>query len=44
MGNYLVANPSLYLFIACTEVNAYLVMLYFFKTDDKFINSRRKIG
>ena len=28
-------------FVACTEVNAYLVMKYFLKTDDKFMDFRK---
>ena len=28
--------------IACTEVNAYLAMKYFLKTDDKFMDFRKK--
>ena len=31
------AHPSFF-FIACTEVNAYLAMKYFLKTDDAFMN------
>ena len=31
-------------FIACTEVNAYLAMKYFFKTDDKFMDFQKKKG
>ena len=29
-------------FIPCTEVNAYLEMKYFLKTDDKFMDFRKK--
>ena len=32
------------LFIACTEVNAYLAMKYFLKTDDTSMNFQKKIG
>ena len=31
-------------FIACTEVNEYLAMKYFLKTDDTFINFREKLA
>ena len=44
MGNDLVAHPSFSFFIACTEVNAYLAMKYFFKTDDKFMYLRKKMA
>ena len=37
MGNYLVAHLSFYFFIACTEMNTYLVIKYFLKTDDNFM-------
>ena len=31
-------------FIECTEVNAYLAMKYFLKTDDKFMDFRKKLA
>ena len=31
-------------FISCTEVNAYLAMKYFLKTDDKFMYLRKKLA
>ena len=34
-------QPNFYFFIACTEVNAYLSMKYFLKTDDSFMNFRK---
>ena len=33
-------GPSGFFFIACTEVNAYLVMEFFIKRDGDFINFR----
>ena len=38
MGNDLVTHPSFSLFVACTEVNEYLVMKYFLKRGDTFMN------
>ena len=37
MENDLAAHPSFCFFIAYTEMNSYLVMKYFLKTDDKFM-------
>ena len=44
MGNDLVAHPSFYFFMACTEMNSYLAMKYFMKTDDKFMDFRKKMA
>ena len=32
------------LFVACTEVNAYMQLKYFLKTDDTFMNFRKKMA
>ena len=37
-------NPSSCIFIACTEVNAYMVMKYFLKMDDSFMNFRKSLA
>ena len=42
MGNNLVDHPSFAFPIACTEINAFLEMKYLLKTDDKFMNFRKK--
>ena len=44
MGNHLVSHPSFYFFITCTEVNTYLAMEYFRKTDETFMNFKKKIA
>ena len=41
MGNDLVAHLSFSIFVACTEVNVYLAMKYFLKTDDTFVDFRK---
>ena len=38
------AHPSFCFFIVCTEVNAYLDMKYFLKTDDSFMNFRKHLA
>ena len=38
MGNHLVDHPSFNFFIACIEVDAYLVMKYILKTNDSFMS------
>ena len=38
MGNNLMAHSSFSLFVACTEVNAYLAMKYFFKAGNILMN------
>ena len=40
------SGPSefLFFFIAFTEVNVYLAMKYFLKTDDKFMDFRKKLA
>ena len=42
MDNNLLAHPSFLFFVACTEVNAYLTMKHFLKTNDEVMDLEKK--
>ena len=43
MGKHLMAHLSLCFFVACTELNAYMMIRFFFKTDDPFMDFQKNL-